>query len=144
MNQILQQAQRMQQEMLSAQQDLAESQVTGSAGGGLVRAVVTGAGELTSLEIDRTVVDPDDIETLTDLIIAAVRDAHSEIQRRANEQFGALNAGVEGLLGGAGPDSPLAGLFGDAGGTETIPGRIEAGDENGDDEPGRPVPGSSA
>lgn len=112
MGQLLQQAQRMQEQLLSAQQDISQSEATGSAGGGLVRATVTGAGELTDLQLDPSVVDPDDVETLADLIIAAVRDAHAEIQRQANEQLGAINDDVAGLLGGAGAGNPLAGLFG--------------------------------
>ncbi|WP_129666884.1 YbaB/EbfC family nucleoid-associated protein [Phytoactinopolyspora endophytica] len=102
MGQLLQQAQRMQAELMSAQQDLADSEVTGSAGGGLVRATMTGGGELTGLQIDPSVVDPDDTETLSDLVVAAVRDAHAEIQRMATEQLGSINSGVEGLLGGSG------------------------------------------
>ncbi|WP_420814411.1 YbaB/EbfC family nucleoid-associated protein, partial [Jiangella ureilytica] len=113
MSQLLQQAQRMQEQLLSAQQDLSEAEATGSAGGGLVRATVTGAGELTDLQLDPSVVDPEDVETLADLVIAAVRDAHAEIQRQANEQLGAINADVAGMLGGAGGGAnPLAGLFG--------------------------------
>lgn len=151
MSQLLQQAQRMQEQLLSAQQDLTEAEATGSAGGGLVRATVTGAGELTNLQLDPSVVDPEDVETLADLIIAAVRDAHAEIQRRANEQLGAINADVAGLLGGAGGPgtasggaNPLAGLFGGGasggarGAEDTIRGEIEgddAGDDHSDDRP---------
>ncbi|RIQ21038.1 YbaB/EbfC family nucleoid-associated protein [Jiangella rhizosphaerae] len=130
MSQLLQQAQRMQEQLLSAQQDLTEAEATGSAGGGLVRATVTGAGELTDLQLDPSVVDPDDVETLADLIIAAVRDAHAEIQRRANEQLGAINADVAGLLGGQGGGAAA----GAPGGQDTIRGEIE-GDDSGDDRP---------
>lgn len=138
MSQLLQQAQRMQEQLLSAQQDLSEAEATGSAGGGLVRATVTGAGELTDLQLDPSVVDPDDVETLADLIIAAVRDAHAEIQRKANEQLSAISPDVAGLLGGAGGPgvqgaNPLAGLFG-GGNPGTIPGEIE-GDDRPDDRP---------
>src|SRR5690625_367403 len=70
-NQLLQNAQRMQQQFMAAQQDLADSEIVGSASGGLVRATVTGAGELVSLDIDPSVVDPDDTETLADLVVAA-------------------------------------------------------------------------
>jgi nucleoid-associated protein EbfC len=140
MGQLLQQAQRMQEQLLSAQQDLSESEATGSAGGGLVRATVTGAGELTDLQLDPSVVDPDDVETLADLIIAAVRDAHAEIQRQANEQLGAINEDVAGLLGGAGGQgNPLAGLFGGGapggpGASQDTPGTIR-GEIEGDDRP---------
>ncbi|PZF83606.1 YbaB/EbfC family nucleoid-associated protein [Jiangella anatolica] len=123
MSQLLQQAQRMQEQLLSAQQDLSEAEATGSAGGGLVRATVTGAGELTDLQLDPSVVDPEDVETLADLIIAAVRDAHAEIQRRANEQLDSINDDVAGLLGGAGAaGNPLAGLFGGGGTPGSAPG----------------------
>ncbi|WP_169738792.1 YbaB/EbfC family nucleoid-associated protein [Jiangella gansuensis] len=147
MGQLLQQAQRMQEQLMSAQQDLTEAEATGTAGGGLVRATVTGAGELTDLQLDPSVVDPEDVETLSDLIIAAVRDAHAEIQRTAQEQLGSINADVAGLLGDAGGQgNPLAGLFGGAAGG---PGGSGAADEAGaiqgsvvDDDDDRP--GSSA
>lgn len=105
MSQILEQAQRMQEQLASAQQDFSETEVTGSAGGGLVLATITGAGDFTALELDPSVVDPDDIETLADLIIAAFRDAQSQLQQQASEQFGGLGlgdmgSGMEALLGG--------------------------------------------
>src|SRR5699024_5632109 len=100
MGKLLQEAQRMQQEMMAAQQDLADAEVTGSAGGGLVQVTITGSGELQGLELDRSVVDPDDIETLTDLIVAAFRDAQSEVQRKASQELGSINADVEDMLAG--------------------------------------------
>ena len=151
MGQLLQQAQRMQEQLLSAQQDLSEAEATGSAGGGLVRATVTGAGELTDLQLDPSVVDPDDVETLADLIIAAVRDAHAEIQRQANEQLGAINADVADMLGGAGGPggaNPLAGLFGGGAPGQTPPGQTPPasqdtvrGEIEGDDRPSGQGPG---
>jgi DNA-binding YbaB/EbfC family protein len=103
MQAILQQAQQMQQQLMSAQQELAEAEVTGNAGGGLVTAVVTGAGELKSLTIDPKVVDPDDTETLADLVVAAVRDANSQAQGLAASKMGPLAGGLGGGdLGGLG------------------------------------------
>lgn len=96
MQAILQQAQQMQQQLMSAQQELAETEVTGTAGGGLVSAVVTGAGELKGLEIDPKVVDPDDVETLADLIVAAVRDANTKAQNLAASKMGPLAGGLGG------------------------------------------------
>jgi DNA-binding YbaB/EbfC family protein len=96
MQAILQQAQQMQQQLMSAQQELAETEVTGTAGGGLVSAVVTGAGELKGLEIDPKVVDPDDVETLADLIVAAVRDANTKAQDLAASKMGPLAGGLGG------------------------------------------------
>jgi DNA-binding YbaB/EbfC family protein len=103
MQQILQQAQRMQEQLMSAQQQLSEAEVTGSAGGGLVTATVSGAGELRALTIDPKVVDPEDTETLADLIIAAVRDAGNNAEKLAADKMGPLAGGFEGGgLGGLG------------------------------------------
>jgi nucleoid-associated protein EbfC len=108
--QLLQQAQQMQAQLATAQQELAELRVTGTAGGGLVTATITGAGELVSLDIDRSVVDPDDVETLADLVLAAVRDAREQVAKAAAERMGPLAQGLGGL-GGA-----LGGLGGGLGG----------------------------
>jgi DNA-binding YbaB/EbfC family protein len=102
MQQILQQAQQMQQQLMSAQQELAEAEVTGSAGGGLVTAVVSGGGELKSLTIDPKVVDPEDTETLADLVVAAVRDGNTKAQGLAAQKMGPLAGGLGGLGGGLG------------------------------------------
>jgi DNA-binding YbaB/EbfC family protein len=98
LSQLLQQAQQMQQRLLDAQEELARAEVTGSAGGGLVRATVTGSGEVVGLQIDPSAIDPDDAEGLADLVLAAIRDANraaSDLQRQA---MGPLAEG----LGGAG------------------------------------------
>jgi DNA-binding YbaB/EbfC family protein len=101
MQQILQQAQQMQQQLVNAQQELAAAEVTGTVGGGLVTATVTGAGELKSLSIDPKVVDPDDVETLSDLVVAAVRDANNNAQALAAQKMGPLAGGLGGFdLGG--------------------------------------------
>ncbi|HEY0450867.1 YbaB/EbfC family nucleoid-associated protein [Actinophytocola sp.] len=97
MQQILQQAQKMQEQLMSAQEELANAETTGSAGGGLVTAVVSGSGELKSLTIDPKVVDPEDTETLADLVVAAVRDASSSAQKLAAERMGGLTGGLGGL-----------------------------------------------
>jgi nucleoid-associated protein EbfC len=97
MQQILQQAQQMQEQLMAAQEELANSEATGSAGGGLVTAVVSGAGELKSLAIDPKVVDPEDVDTLSDLIVAAVRDASAKANKLASEAMGPLAGGMGGL-----------------------------------------------
>jgi DNA-binding YbaB/EbfC family protein len=99
MQQLLRQAQQMQQQLEVAQAELAAAQVTGTAGGGLVTATVTGAGELTGLTIDPKAVDPDDIETLQDLVIAAVRDARRAASEIADQKMGSVTAGGLGGLG---------------------------------------------
>jgi len=101
MQQLMQQAQKMQQQLAEAQAELAAAEVTGSAGGGLVTATLTGSGELTSLTIDRKAVDPDDVETLQDLVVAAVRDAHRAVADLAEEKMGPVTGGL-GALGGMG------------------------------------------
>jgi DNA-binding YbaB/EbfC family protein len=98
-NDILQQAQAMQEKLASAQQELEDLEVTGSAGGGLVTATVSGAGELTALTIDPKVVDPQDVETLSDLVIAAIRDANTNAQKLAEQKMGGLAGGLGGALG---------------------------------------------
>ena len=84
MNALLAQAQAMQEQMISAQEELASRTVTGQAGGDLVSVTMTGAGELTEVRLDPQVVDPDDVETLGDLIVAAVRDANTQVQALAS------------------------------------------------------------
>ena len=107
LQQIMQQAQKMQEQMLAAQEELADAEVTGHAGNGLVTATVTGAGELTSVTIDPKVVDPEDVETLQDLVVAAVRDANRQAQELAAEKMGPLAQSLGGLGGGSLPGLPL-------------------------------------
>ncbi|MEU8570710.1 YbaB/EbfC family nucleoid-associated protein [Streptomyces pathocidini] len=99
MQQLLQQAQKMQQDLAAAQQELAETPVEGSAGGGLVKATVNGAGELQSLVIDPKAVDPEDTETLADLVLAAVRDATGAAQELQQQKLGPLAQGLGGMPG---------------------------------------------
>ncbi|RZQ65379.1 YbaB/EbfC family nucleoid-associated protein [Amycolatopsis suaedae] len=102
MQQILQQAQKMQEQLVNAQDELAKAEVTGTAGGGLVTATVTGGMELKGLQIDPKVVDPEDTETLADLIVAAVRDATASAQKLTEEKLGPLAGGGMPDLGGLG------------------------------------------
>ena len=97
MQQLMKQAQKMQQQLLSAQQELAEAEVTGTAGGGLVTAVVSGDGQVKSVKIDPKAVDPDDVESLEDLVVAAVRDAAHNAQELSAAQMGPLAGGLGGL-----------------------------------------------
>ena len=97
MQQLMKQAQKMQQELLAAQEELANTEVTGSAGGGLVTATVTGSSELKSVVIDPSVVDPEDVETLQDLVVAAIRDANRAAQELAGQRMGPLTQGMGGL-----------------------------------------------
>jgi DNA-binding YbaB/EbfC family protein len=98
MSGFLAQAQAMQQQLLTAQQELAEAQVQGSAGGDVVTATVTGSGELVGLVIKPEAVDPEDTETLADLVVAAVRDANGKAQALAAAKLGPLAGGLGGGL----------------------------------------------
>ncbi|MBO8187471.1 YbaB/EbfC family nucleoid-associated protein [Streptomyces spirodelae] len=99
MQQLLQQAQKMQQDLAAAQQELAEASVEGTAGGGLVKATVNGSGELQGLVIDPKAVDPEDTETLADMVLAAVRDANSAAASLQQEKLGPLAQGMGGMPG---------------------------------------------
>ena len=91
---MLQQVQLMQQQMQKAQEELETATVEGSAGGGAVRAVVTGKQVLTALAIDPSAVDPDDVEMLQDLVMAAVNEALKASQQLAEQRMGAITSGV--------------------------------------------------
>ncbi len=110
MSGLLAQAQAMQSQLMQAQADLEKQEVEGSAGGGLVTALVSGTGELLSLTINRSAVDPDDTETLADLIVAAVRDASENAKELAARAMGplagGLGGGLPGLPGLPGGDAP--------------------------------------
>jgi DNA-binding YbaB/EbfC family protein len=110
MQQIFAAAQQMQAQLANAQQALADSEVTGTAGGGAVRAVVSGAGELLDLTIDPGVIDTSDpaetATTVADLVLAAVRDAARAAADLQQRQLDAISGGVPGLnlsgIGGVG------------------------------------------
>jgi nucleoid-associated protein EbfC len=101
------------QQALSAQQELANSELTGTAGGGAVRAVVSGVGQLLDVTIDPSVIDPADpaetAATIADLVLAAVRDAWDSAVDLQQRQLGALGGGLGGALGG-GFGGPPAGF----------------------------------
>lgn len=98
---LRQQIVRLQEQMMQTQTALGEETVTGSAGGGVVQVVITGHQEVRSITIDPEVVDPEDVEMLQDLIIAAVNDAIEKSKAMAAERLGALTGGLGGLdLGG--------------------------------------------
>ena len=94
MSALLAQAQQMQQKLLATQQQLANAEVHGQAGGGLVKVLVKGSGEVVGVTIDPKVVDPGDIETLQDLIVGAMADASKQVTKMAQEQLGALTSAM--------------------------------------------------
>ncbi len=126
MQQLLAEAQKMQEKLMSAQQELADALVQGSAGGGLVTATVNGQGELVDLNISPEAIDPADpaetAETLADLVLAAVRDANRAVGALQQEKMGPLAEGLGGLGGLGDPGGP-GGLGGPGGpGLPGLPG----------------------
>lgn len=101
MRQLMQQAQKMQEQLAAAQAELATKTYEGTAGGGVVRATVSGSQELLSVVIDPSVIDPDDAEMLQDLVVAAVNQATKAASEAAGDQLGGLTGGLD-----------LGGLFG--------------------------------
>ncbi|MCI8916344.1 MAG: YbaB/EbfC family nucleoid-associated protein [Oscillospiraceae bacterium] len=94
MNNMIRQAQKMQQDMLKAQEELEAKTYEAAAGGGMVTAVVTGKKELTSVAIDPEAVDPEDVEMLQDLIVAAVNEALRKANDDAASQMSKLTGGL--------------------------------------------------
>ena len=109
MQQLLEAAQQMQQQLMSAQQELADTEVDGTAGGGLVTATVNGQGELVDLTISAAAIDAADpaetAQSVADLVLAAVRDAYRAAGELQQEKMGPLAA-----LGGAGGPAEVPGL----------------------------------
>jgi DNA-binding YbaB/EbfC family protein len=91
---ILQQAQEMQGRFQKIQEELQQMTVTGSAGGGMVVADVTGTGQLKKIKLDPSVVNPADIEMLEDLVTVAISDAQQKAQAAAQEQMGKVTGGL--------------------------------------------------
>ena len=96
MQQLFAAAQQMQEQLMNAQQALADAEVTGTAGGGLVTATVDGGSELIALTINPEAVDPEDTETLADLVLAAVRDAYRAAEDLQQQQMGPFAAAMQG------------------------------------------------
>jgi nucleoid-associated protein EbfC len=124
------------QQALSAQQELANSELTGTAGGGAVRAVVSGVGQLLDITIDPSVIDPADpaesAATIADLVLAAVRDAWESAVDLQQRQLGALGGGFGGLAGGVG--GPPAGFDLSSLGLPSFGGELAYEDDDDDDE----------
>ena len=99
LQQLMKQAQKMQQQLADAQAELAEAEVTGTAGGGLVTVTMRGSGEVLSVKIDPSAVDPDDVETLEDLVLAAIHTANDAVKELTEEKMGPLTSGLGGLGG---------------------------------------------
>ena len=91
---LMKQAQQFQSRMASLQEELGEKTLESSSGGGMVSVVVNGKQEIVSIHIDKEVVDPDDVDMLEDLVMAAVNDALSRARTMINEEMGKLTKGM--------------------------------------------------
>ena len=100
MNQLMKQAQKMQKQMEEATKELQEKEVTSSAGGGVVEVTVSGNREVTKVKIDPEAVDPDDVEMLEDLIMAATNEALRKVEDEAAKAMGKLAGGLGSMGGG--------------------------------------------
>ena len=100
MNNIMKQAQKMQKQMEEATKALQEKEVTSSAGGGVVEVTVSGNREITKVKIDPEAVDPDDVEMLEDLIMAATNEALRQIEEISAQSMSKITGGLGGMGGG--------------------------------------------
>ena len=100
MNNLMKQAQKMQKQMEEATKELQEKEVTSSAGGGVVEVTVSGNREVTKVKIDPEAVDPDDVEMLEDLIMAATNEALRKVEDEAAKAMGKLAGGLGSMGGG--------------------------------------------
>jgi DNA-binding YbaB/EbfC family protein len=94
MGNLMSQMQKLQDEMAKTQSALADEEVTATAGGGMVTVVATGAQEIRSITIKPEAVDPEDVELLQDMVLAAVNDALQKSKEMADERMGALTGGL--------------------------------------------------
>ena len=99
LGQLMKQAQAMQERMAEIQKELESFEVTGSAGGGLVQATLTGKGDLKRLQIDKSLAVPDEVEVLEDLVVAACNDARAKVNAHSEEEMRKLTGGLN-LPGG--------------------------------------------
>ncbi|MDE3840505.1 YbaB/EbfC family nucleoid-associated protein [Bacillus methanolicus] len=94
MQNMMKQMQKMQKKMAQAQEELGEKKVEGTAGGGMVTVIATGHKEIVEVKINQEAVDPDDVEMLEDLVLAAVNDALKKAEELANETMGQFTKGL--------------------------------------------------
>ncbi|MCD6308269.1 MAG: YbaB/EbfC family nucleoid-associated protein [Candidatus Latescibacteria bacterium] len=103
MGNMMKQAQKLQKQMLEMQEEMARKTVEGTAGGGMVKVVANGRQEILEVKIDPEVVDPEDVELLEDLIVAAISNAHEKSRSLMEEKMGSImppglgNLGIPGL-----------------------------------------------
>ena len=99
MNDLIAQAAQVQADLQKAQEEILATNVEGQAGNGLVKVTMTGGAELVDLQIDKSIVDPEDVDTLQDLVMGAFKEAHAAAGRLAQEKIGPLSQGMGGQGG---------------------------------------------
>ncbi|SIR95860.1 YbaB/EbfC family nucleoid-associated protein [Williamsia sterculiae] len=99
---LLEQAQQMQQQLLAAQNEIANTEISGTAGNGLVTVTGSGTGEVTAVQISPDVVDRDDVDTLQDLVVGALADLASKREALTQQKMGPLAGGLGGDIPGLG------------------------------------------
>ena len=95
MQKILKQAQKMQSQLMKAQEELAKTEVEGTAGGGMVKVTLTGSGDLRGIKLDKQVVDPDDVEMLEDLVLAAYQNAQEKVKELSGSAMNGITGGMK-------------------------------------------------
>jgi hypothetical protein len=96
---LMKQAKKLQEDLERAQAEIGALRITAAAGGGMVSATVSGKGDLIALALEREVVDPNDVEMLADLVVAAVQEAQRKAQEAAQDKLGPLAQGFGGFPG---------------------------------------------
>lgn len=99
MSDLIAQAAQVQADLQKAQEEILATNVEGQAGNGLVKVTMTGGAELVDLQIDKSIVDPEDVDTLQDLVMGAFKEAHAAAGRLAQEKIGPLSQGMGGQGG---------------------------------------------
>ncbi len=94
MGNMMKQAQKLQNKMMKMQEELAEKTVESAAGGGMVKVVANGKQQIVSIQIEKEVVDPEDVDMLQDLVLAAVNDALAKSQEMVSSEMGKLTGGL--------------------------------------------------
>ena len=94
MGNMMKQAQQLQSKMMKLQEELADKTVESSSGGGMVTVAANGRQQILSIQIEKEVVDPDDVEMLQDLVLAAINDALAKAQEMVSSEMGKLTGGL--------------------------------------------------
>lgn len=102
MTNLLKQAQRMQNQVQESKKELEEKEFTAAAGGGAVSVTILGTKEIKSVTLDKDAVDPEDVETLQDMIVAALNEAMKQVDAEREKLLGGMAGGIGGMVGGMG------------------------------------------